>query len=398
MQPRAVPEPPTPVLGPPLVEVEAVLRCEICGSVEHERVASGYDYELETCGNLWWFVRCPACEHVWLHPRPAASALPTIYPPSYYAYGYDDQIGAVARWGKSALDRLKLGGILGALKRRPSSYLDVGCGNGRFLKAMEARGVEKSSLYGLELDGRVVEKLHGEGFQVFCERVEGSESIPPNSIDLITMFHVIEHLDAPARVLERLTSWLAPGGVLALETPNIDSWDARLFRTHYWGGYHIPRHWHLFKPETLTRLLARAGLEVSAVRYQTGHAFWLYSLHHRLKYGTRRRPRLARFFDPFTNLVPLLLASATNLRLVPSQPRRGARSDSHIRGEFWAAAGARRVARRVQWTWVEAPLLLFPPRWWWRLTTFRPRSGPIRSSGTSSQPSGSRPSKPYRLP
>lgn len=308
-----VPEPPTPVQGPPLVEVEAVERCEICGGTEHERFACGYDYELETCGNLWWFVRCGACEHVWLHPRPAVSALKTIYPPSYYAYGYDEQIGALARWGKATLDRLKLAGILGELKRRPGAYLDVGCGNGRFLQVMAARGMAKTSLYGLELDARTVEKLRSEGFQAFCERVESCESIRPGSIDLITMFHVIEHLDAPARVIERLTSWLAPGGVLALETPNIDSWDARLFQTHYWGGYHIPRHWHLFKPETLTRLLTRAGLEVTAVRYQTGHSFWLYSLHHRLKYGLRRHPRLARRFDPFTNLVPLLCATGFDI-------------------------------------------------------------------------------------
>jgi len=313
MQSAIVPEPPTPVLGPPLVDVEAVELCEICRGARHERFASGYDYELETCRNLWWFVRCSNCGHVWLHPRPAVTALKTIYPPSYYAYSYDEQIGAVARWGKSTLDRLKLSGILRQLERRPRSYLDVGCGNGRFLKVMAERGVAKSSLYGLELDASVVAKLSAEGFQVHCERVESCESIPSGGIDLITMFHVIEHLDNPARVIERLASWLAPGGVLALETPNIDSWDARLFQTHYWGGYHIPRHWHLFNPETLTQLLTRAGLEVNAVRYQTGHSFWLYSLHHRLKYGRRQRPGLARWFDPFTNLAPLLAATGFDI-------------------------------------------------------------------------------------
>jgi SAM-dependent methyltransferase len=248
-----------------------------------------------------------------LHPRPAVDALKTIYPSHYYAYEYDEQIGAIARWGKATLDQRKLSSIFQHIERSPRSYLDVGCGNGRFLKIVEARGIERRSLYGLELDATVVERLKGDGYQVFCERVESCESMPAGGIDLITMFHVIEHLDAPARVIERLASWLAPGGVLALETPNIDSWDARLFRTHYWGGYHIPRHWHLFTRETLTRLLERAGLKVDAVQYQTGHSFWLYSLHHRLKYGARRRPRLAAWFNPFTNLFPLLLATGFDI-------------------------------------------------------------------------------------
>jgi hypothetical protein len=45
------------------------------------------------------------------------------------------------------------------------------------------------------------------------------------------------------------------------------------------------------------------------VRYQPGHAFWLYSLHHRLKYGPHPRPGLARWFDPFNSLVPLVAAT-----------------------------------------------------------------------------------------
>jgi hypothetical protein len=43
------------------------------------------------------------------------------------------------------------------------------------------------------------------------------------------------------------------------------------------------------------------------IRYQTGHSFWLYSLHHALRYGKRQKPRLARRFDPFGGMLPLLL-------------------------------------------------------------------------------------------
>jgi O-methyltransferase involved in polyketide biosynthesis len=114
--------------------------------------------------------------------------------------------------------------------------------------------------------------------------------------------------DTPvAGMLSGVARGLAPGGVFAVETPNLESLDARLFRERYWGGYHIPRHWHLFTPGSLGRLLAEQGLEVTSVRYQTGHSFWMYSVHHWLRYGEPPRPRLARWFDPFRGL-PFLAA------------------------------------------------------------------------------------------
>lgn len=64
----------------------------------------------------------------------------------------------------------------------------------------------------------------------------------------------------------------------------------------------------MFQRESLARLLARNGLEIESVSYQTGHSFWMYSLHHWLKYNsTLPMPRLARWFDPLNGL-PFLIA------------------------------------------------------------------------------------------
>ena len=295
--------------GAPEVASVDVPVCDVCGAERSTVIAGGYDYELITCRNRWSYVKCDECGLVWLNPRPAVEALSTIYPPTYYAYNYE-QLSAVARRGKEAMDALKLRSILAVGDGSPQRYLDVGCGDGRYLEAMAKRGLPRSELYGLELDEHTVEGLRQKGFNVHCERVESSTSIPEASFDLITMFHVIEHVASPREVIDRLVGWLRPGGVLAMETPNIDSLDARLFADGTWGGFHIPRHWYLFDPSTFRRLATDAGLEVEAIRYQTGHAFWMYSVHHRLRYGAKPKPRLARFFDPLNSVPPLLAFTA----------------------------------------------------------------------------------------
>lgn len=308
--PRVLPE--LAAAGAPEIEVEPVSRCPLCDGGDAEPFSYGYDYELLTCRNQWRFVRCRSCSHVWLDPRPAVSALGTIYPPTYYAYDYAKKIHPVAQRAKEWLDSRKLRGILRHVAREPQAYLDVGCGDGRYLAAMERRGLTRDRLFGLELDPAVVARLAGQGYRVECSRVEDSTIVPAGSLDLITMFHVLEHVDRPVRVVEKLAGWLAPGGLLALETPNRDSLDARLFQRTFWGGYHIPRHWQLFRTEGVVALLERAGLEPAGVMYQTGHSFWLYSFHHGLRYRFGL-PRLAKRFDPVGSLVSLAAVTAGDL-------------------------------------------------------------------------------------
>ena len=180
----------------PFVTETVVGRCEVCGGTDTRAFAAGYDYELITCRNRWQFAECTACTHVWLDPRPSVEALGVIYPPTYYSYNYE-QIPAVARKAKEIIDGLKMRKILALGGRTPERSLDVGCGDGRYLEALARRGVPQSGLFGLELDEQIVGKLQDRGLQVYCERVEECTRFEPGTFDLITMFHVIEHVDSP---------------------------------------------------------------------------------------------------------------------------------------------------------------------------------------------------------
>jgi 2-polyprenyl-3-methyl-5-hydroxy-6-metoxy-1,4-benzoquinol methylase len=245
----------------PEISIEYVPCCPVCGSANRNHFASGFDYELQTCCNEWNFWRCAQCETVWLDPRPAATELGVIYPLNYYAYNRSEKVSSLARRGKEILDRIKFNGFL---KRTgiPSSFLDTGCGDGRYLDLFARYGISKERIYGLDLSEEQVKRLRQRGYHVYQRRVEDCSEIPAAAIDLATMFHVIEHVADPVGVVHRIAEWLSPGGALVVETPNLDSWDARLFKERWWGGYHIPRHWTLFDVNSLRHLFERGGLTV----------------------------------------------------------------------------------------------------------------------------------------
>ena len=217
------------------------------------------------------------------------------------------RISPIALKGKDLLDKFKLNGILRHRGTSIATYLDIGCGDGRYLRSIEKFcGIRRADIFGLELSAQTVNALRQEGFSVFHERIETCRDIAPASISFATMFHVIEHVADPVAAIAQVSAWLAPGGILAIETPNIDSTDARLFKRTFWGGYHFPRHWHLFHEATLASLMRRNGMEPVHVSYQTGHSFWMYSVHHWIRYRLKLK-WLSRFFDPMQGLFFLIL-------------------------------------------------------------------------------------------
>ena len=79
--------------------------------------------------------------------------------------------------------------------------------------------------------------------------------IPAESIDVITMWHVLEHVPELNQRLEEIRKILKQNAYLIIAVPNCNSFDASYYK-EYWAGYDVPRHlWH-FTPETITNLLS----------------------------------------------------------------------------------------------------------------------------------------------
>ncbi len=153
------------------------------------------------------------------------------------------------------------------------SILDFGCGAGMFLK--RTIGIAKS-VSGIEPEKRLKAHFDKQGLRVAHSLVELKERF-----DIITMFHVLEHLRDPVQVLKELSACLNENGEIIVEVPNAN--DALLTLYHskpfseftYWS-----RHLFLYEESTLARLAEKAGLKVNYIkqvqRYTlANHLYWL---------------------------------------------------------------------------------------------------------------------------
>ncbi len=157
----------------------------------------------------------------------------------------------------AVFDRQRLS-FIAPLVRPPARLLDVGAGRGRFVAAARAAGYEA---LGIEPANRPTEG----GAAIARAAIEQAE-VEAGSIDVITMWHVLEHLDDPAAALARTAAWLRPGGGLLVGVPNLNSLQARL-GGEYWYHLDVPRHRVHFTPSGLEVLLASHGFSVQRTHH-----------------------------------------------------------------------------------------------------------------------------------
>src|SRR6185369_1260610 len=155
--------------------------------------------------------------------------------------------------------------------------LDVGCGDGFHLRLLKDYGQPGWSLVGADTDERAVRAARAAGLAVHHGKVE-QLTLPANSYHLILMVMTVEHLSDPVGVLRAVRKLLVPGGKVVIVTDNAGSPDFRIFGGRHWGGYHFPRHFHLFTKSTLRRLAEVSGFTPERVSTALSPVNWVYSV------------------------------------------------------------------------------------------------------------------------
>lgn len=262
-------------------------KCLACNSAQVEKWATAQDVEYHSTEDSFTYVRCADCGALSIADVPS-DRLAEIYPDTYYSFSEAEMsfVEHVKQW----IDRRMFRRLFSQIEGDSLSALDVGGGTGWLLA--QAREVEPRLKHTavVDIDAKARQGAEKLGHAFHLSRIE--EFRCDRKYDLILLLNLIEHVSDPVAVLARMGELLTPGGKILAKTPNHDSLDARLFRNHSWGGYHCPRHWVIFTPESFARAIERAGLTVDRIECTQGAPFWAVSALEWL--GRRRLVRIDR--------------------------------------------------------------------------------------------------------
>jgi len=147
--------------------------------------------------------------------------------------------------------------IVSATRARQGQLLDLGAGTGAFAGYMQGRGW---GVTGLEPDELARERARADHGVVLLD-TDQLFSLPVESYDAITLWHVLEHVHALHSYMERLKMLVKKSGRIFIAVPNYTSLDARVYK-EAWAAYDVPRHLYHFSPDAMESLLARHGLQL----------------------------------------------------------------------------------------------------------------------------------------
>lgn len=222
--------------------------CELCGNDQWtEHLGEVTDY---LTGETMAIRRCDACDLLVTDPMPGDEAIDRHYPARYrtdrqkFSAGMRVRRRAAAAGDPPATARGRL--------------LDIGCGSGDFAVEMLGRGWETSVT---EIDTHVLEELRARGVDA-RHASEAARDGFAKPFDVITCWHVLEHVEHPLALVRWARAQLQPDGVFQVSVPNAASWQARLFGRD-WLHLDVPRHCYHFTPSTLRRILRGGGFEVA---------------------------------------------------------------------------------------------------------------------------------------
>jgi 2-polyprenyl-3-methyl-5-hydroxy-6-metoxy-1,4-benzoquinol methylase len=246
--------------------------CNLCGASDYDVVGTA-DRE----GQPLRTVMCRRCGLVWINPRPSIADMDAYYATEYradYTGTRTPPLRKIVRGMLGAIDRRRsLRPLLGETAahhrvaydsppqkapHEPRKVLDVGCGAGEFVYLLRREGIDAS---GIE-PGREYADFARQVLRVPIQTATVQTAVvSPDSQDLVTMFHALEHVPDPKAVLATVRGWLKKGAMAVVEVPNVESTvQAPAHRFHY-------AHLHHFTGATLGALGEAAGLRLVRTYY-----------------------------------------------------------------------------------------------------------------------------------
>lgn len=234
------------------------INCPVCKSKTFGLLFKTKDYRLKLTKDIFNIVKCRNCEFIFLNPRPSQDKFLNFYPTDFHKNDRSLLYKII-----EPCFTLSLKNTIRTLKKykEQGKLLDIGCGNGSFILAMQKQGHD---VWGVELNPEAQKyiPLSLKGRIFFKELQECG--FPDKTFDIITMFHSLEHVADLGSLFKEVRRIIKEKGIFYICVPNTDFFESRFFGSYYYN-LEVPRHFYFFNQKTLSKLLLKNGFGVMRV-------------------------------------------------------------------------------------------------------------------------------------
>ena len=233
-------------------------QCPACGSSHIQPALTAKDYTVsQETFEIW---ECHNCTLRFTQHVPDSEHIGPYYQSAAYVSHSDTKEGLINNLyhrvrNHTLQEKLKM--VEQHTQVKKGKLLDVGAGTGAFTNTMQQAGWQVT---GLEPDSNARAKA-SEKFGLQLLSPEQLYTLPAQTFDAITLWHVLEHVHDLHGYLQRFFEVLKPTGKLLIAVPNYTSKDATKYH-EFWAAYDVPRHLYHFSPASMQQLAAAKGFEV----------------------------------------------------------------------------------------------------------------------------------------
>ncbi|MBE0649448.1 MAG: class I SAM-dependent methyltransferase [Bacteroidales bacterium] len=231
-----------------MVKIE---NCPVCGSHNFSEFLELNDFFLTQ--EPFVLQKCQSCGFVFTNPRPDDKSLSRYYESPDYLSHHSDGF-SILNLVYQSLRRINIKSKFSKTEQYVSrgSLLDIGCGTGELLNYFQNK---KWNVKGIE-PSESARKFAIEKYGLDIQDEPGLKSLAEQTFDVVTMWHVLEHVANLNDRIEVIFKLLKKSGYLIIALPNMNSWDAKHYGK-YWAAYDVPRHLHHFSKSTITALVEK---------------------------------------------------------------------------------------------------------------------------------------------
>ena len=213
------------------------------------------------------------------HPQPSLETLPKYYESEDYISHTDGKRSLFEKLYQiiKSYSLNKKVSLINSFHSQKGSLLDIGAGTGDFLATANKAGWQ---ITGIEPNEKAKTISISKGVS-FIENLDDS---PSHSFDVITMWHVLEHVPDLNKQIVDLKRLLKPNGTIIIAVPNYKSFDAKYYGA-FWAAYDVPRHlWH-FSKIAIEKLFAKENMKLIKILPMIFDSFYVSLLSEKYKNG-----------------------------------------------------------------------------------------------------------------